>query len=113
MVLVIAIYLAALLICAGAFGWAAIAYVRAERPASARSDFPIGPETPPFIVSLYCQYLVAPATAVAETEAMLRTLGTHPDQRQLASDLQEFLDLLRTDAAALAPSHGLRERPTT
>ncbi len=96
MVVIFALYLCALVGSVAFFLWsAAICYSRKRRLHRAVT-LELGPDSEPAVFALYCQYLVAPQTAVREAQTALararqRTSVSSSDFFVLLEELQSLL----------------------
>jgi hypothetical protein len=99
-VLVIALYLSALVGATGFFLWSICVYL-ARRRRQRSLNLELGPDTEPEVLALYCQYLVAPQTAVREAQKAVSSLR-HRAVEGMSNDFFVLLEQLQSSTPASA-----------
>jgi hypothetical protein len=103
-VFVIALYSSALIGSIGFFLFSVYTYFTRRRRHARAVDLELGPESEPAIFALYCQYLLAPQTAVREAQKALQTARHHAVSGTLSSDFFVLLEQLQSSLPASAKS---------
>jgi hypothetical protein len=100
--LLIALYLIALSISICFFLWAAYCQLKSKRRPKEKPSVDLSPGTDATIVALYCQYLVAPQTALREAQQALSLLssGRAAIQSGMPADFLEIIELLQSRSPA-------------
>jgi hypothetical protein len=103
-VVVIALYLAALVGSIGFFLWSVYTYFARRRRHQRVVNLELGPECDPRVFALYCQYLVAPQTAVREAQKAIEAARHRTSIAALNGDFFVLLEQLQSSLPASAKS---------
>lgn len=103
MVVIVALYLCALIGSVTFFLWSAGTYFSRKRRLHRALNLELGPDSEPAIFALYCQYLVAPQTAVREAQNAL-SAARHRTGAAPSSDFFVLLEQLHSSLPASAKS---------
>ena len=104
MAVFIGLYVIALSLSVCFFLWSFYSYTRSKRKSHRRQpEIELDPDSEPLLVSLYCQYLVAPQKALIEArQALLQAAAGRREALEIESmaDFFEVLDLLQARSTA-------------
>ncbi|MGE0059348.1 MAG: hypothetical protein AB7T32_15320 [Dehalococcoidia bacterium] len=104
MVVLIALYVCALAGSVAFFIWSAGTYFSRKRRLHRVLNLELGPESEPAVFALYCQYLVAPQTAVREAQNALTLVRHRAAAAPSSGDFFVLLEQLQSSLPASARS---------